>query len=112
MLICQRYLLLAAWITLQFLYQKTLQERDAKAARDTRIKNTQAERASRTPEQQAARDAKAKNLKITEEDLDAVENESLLTDVDGKYDADDIKELEAKITELLAKKWNYSHHFC
>jgi hypothetical protein len=47
------------------------------------------------------RDAKAKNLKITEEDLDAVENESLLTDVDGKYDESDI---EGRVVDMSYKR--------
>lgn len=47
------------------------------------------------------KDAKTKNLKITEEDLDAVDNESMLTDVDGKYDETDI---EGRVVDVSYKK--------
>ncbi len=47
------------------------------------------------------KDAKSKHLKITEEDLDVAENESLLSDIDGKYDESDI---EGRVVDMSYKR--------
>jgi len=47
------------------------------------------------------KDAKSKHLKITEEDLDAADNDSLLSDVDGKYDESDI---EGRVVDMSYKR--------